>query len=76
MKTDNKASTAGDDERQDGQHGRGHQLVLVQPHQFRIAGKISDFDQVRRIVPAREDPAKMAVEETPMPRRVDVDIRI
>jgi hypothetical protein len=50
--------------------------VLVQPHQFRIAGEIGDLDQIRRIVLAGKNPAEMTVDEALVPRRVDVGLRI
>ena len=73
---DHKAGPAGDEDRQQGEHDRRHELVLVQPHQFRIAGEIGDLDQIRHIVLAGKNPAEMTVDEALMSWRVDVGLRI
>ncbi len=56
----------------DRQDDRRHQLEAVQPHQFGILRQIRDLGQVGRLVPGREDPADVAVQEALVARRMDV----
>ena len=63
---------AGDQEAQYGKRVSRPALVLVQPHQLRIARKVGDLDHVEGVVPLREDPAHVAVEKTGVARRVHV----
>src|ERR1700731_4578428 len=50
--------------------------MLVQPHQFRIAREVGDLDEVGCIVPARENPAKMAIKKASMTWRVNVPLGV
>src|SRR5207245_2957563 len=73
---DDQAGPAADGKTQRSKQNRRHELVSVQPHQFRIAREISDLDEIGRIIPARENPADMAIEKTPLAGRMDVALGI
>ena len=73
---DDQPRPAGDGEAEDGEHERRDLFVAVEPHQLGIFGEIRDPVDVHRVLAAGEDPADMAVEESRLPRRVNVELRI
>ena len=75
-KADDQARPAGNQVAQHGERISRPALMAMQPHQFGIAREVVDLDHVEGVVPAREDPAHMAVDKAGVARRMDVVLGI
>src|SRR5262249_15754080 len=50
----------------------GNELVLVEPHQLRITGKIGDIHEIGAVMAAGKNPSQMAVDKSLVAGRMHV----